>query len=257
MYRSFIQPALAIAWRQILVTSRNPTFLVPALAFPLFFMLSFGGGLSNLNRLPGFDYDAGYITFIYGFIVFQTTAFGSVAAGLSVAADFEYKFARRYLLAMEYRSAMIIGYALAGMVRSSMTLGILTAIAFIMGLKIRANALELLLMASLIVSMSMVANLWAMGVALRLRTVQAGPLMQIPILLTFFLAPAFIPRSLMEGWIRQAANFNPVTAFVEAARGLLAGEPSNLQVVYLVILGLLLAFNFWALGGLRKAEGVA
>ena len=35
--------------------------------------------------------------------------------------------------------------------------------------------------------------LWACGVAMRLRTMQAGPMMQMPVFLLLFFAPVYVP----------------------------------------------------------------
>ena len=49
--------------------------------------------------MPGFDYGAGYTTFVYGFVLLQASAFGGIFTGFSIARDFESGFARRLLLA--------------------------------------------------------------------------------------------------------------------------------------------------------------
>ena len=58
--------------------------------------------------------------------------------------------------------------------------------------------------------------LWAAGIAMRLRTVQAGPLMQMPVFLLLFLAPVYVPLSLLGGTLHSVARFNPVTYALEA-----------------------------------------
>ena len=39
--------------------------------------------------MPGFDYPAGYTTFVYGFVLLQASAFGGIFTGFSIARDFE------------------------------------------------------------------------------------------------------------------------------------------------------------------------
>ena len=43
--------------------------------------------------------------------------------------------------------------------------------------------------------------MWACGVAMRFRSVQAGPLMQTPVFMLLFLAPVYVPLDLLQGWI--------------------------------------------------------
>ena len=51
---------------------------------------------------------------------------------------------------------------------------------------------------------------------MRLRTMQAGPAMQIPVFFILFLAPVYVPLALLEGWIHAVARVNPTTYLLEA-----------------------------------------
>ncbi len=97
-------------------------------------------------------------------------------------------------------------------------------------------------------------TLWAAGVAMRLRTMQAGPLMQMPVFLALFFAPVYVPLDLLRGWIHGVATVNPVTPVMEAARGLISGHPTETLAAYSVAAALVAGFSLWALRGLRHAE---
>ena len=58
--------------------------------------------------------------------------------------------------------------------------------------------------------------LWAAGIALRFRSLQAGPLMQTPVFMIIFLAPVYVPIDLLHGWVEAVAHVNPITPIVEA-----------------------------------------
>ena len=60
---------------------------------------------------------------------------------------------------------------------------------------------------------------------MRFRTIQAGPLMQMPVFLLLFFAPVYVPLDLLDGWIHTVATVNPITYLLEAGRGLIAGDP--------------------------------
>ena len=51
------------------------------------------------------------------FVLLQSAAFGGVFTGFGIARDFESGFARRLLLAAPRRSGIVLGYALAALVR--------------------------------------------------------------------------------------------------------------------------------------------
>ena len=40
---------------------------------------------------------------------------------------------------------------------------------------------------------NLTAAMWSAGVAMRLRTIQAGPVMQMPVFIILFLAPVYVP----------------------------------------------------------------
>src|SRR5204862_2210 len=77
---------------------------------------------------------------------------------------------------------------------------------------------------------SLAATLWATGVAMRVRSIQGGPAMQIPVFLVLFLAPVYVPLGLLTGWIHAVASVNPATALLEAGRSLIAGDPVHVAL---------------------------
>ena len=51
--------------------------------------------------------------------------------------------------------------------------------------------------------------LFGIGVAMRLRTMQAGPAMQMPAFLLLFLAPVWVPYDLLTGWVAGRGRVQP------------------------------------------------
>ncbi len=92
---------------------------------------------------------------------------------------------------------------------------------------------------------------------MRLRTMQAGPAMQMPAFLALFLAPVWVPYDLLTGWVQAAATVNPVTLVLEAGRGLIAGDPVKVLAAFAAVGALAALTALWARGGLRSAERVA
>ena len=89
---------------------------------------------------------------------------------------------------------------------------------------------------------------------MRFRTVQAGPVMQMPVFLTLFFAPVYVPLSLLDGWIHSVATVNPLTRLLEAGRGLIAGEPTEIGLAFGFAAALVGLFAVWAARSLRSAE---
>jgi ABC-2 type transport system permease protein len=248
----FFGVARAVAGRQVYKYFTNPAFLAPAL-FPLFFFVAFAGGLTRVGDIPGFDYAAGYIAFQYVWALLQAVTMGGAFTGFSIAGDFENGFARRLMLAAPNRYGIILGYTLASLVRATMTGTLITVIALVTGMPI-SGGFDLFGLIAIAALANIAATLFGAGVAMILRTQEAGPIIRTPIFLVLFLAPVFVPLNLLTGWIQTAARLNPFTAILEAARGFLAGNPTNVIPAFAISLALILVLTLWAVYGLRRAE---
>lgn len=246
--------ALAVAWRSLHNYFTNPALVIPSVLFPLFFFTAFAGGLSSVGNAPGFDFADGYTTFQFVFVLLQSSAFGGVFTGFGIARDFESGFGRRLMLAAPNRTAIIAGYALSALGRAMFVWVLLTVIAFAVGMHVSGSVLDLLSLYLLAAIMSLAAVLWAAGIALRFRSLQAAPLMQTPVFLILFLAPVYVPINLLHGWVEAVAKVNPITAIVEGGRDLISGASVDVLLAYGAGLGLAALFSVWALTGLRKAE---
>jgi len=249
---SFFWVAGAVAGRQIYKYFTNPAFLAPAF-FPIFFFVAFAGGLTRVGDVPGFDYSGGYIAFQYVWALLQAVAMGGAFTGFSIAGDFENGFAKRLLLAASNRSGIILGYTIASLVRVTTTGTLVTVIALVAGIPI-SGGFDFFGLIGLAVLGNLAATLFGAGVAMVMRTQQAGPVIRTPIFMVLFLAPVFVPLNLLQGWIETIARLNPFTTILDAARGFLAGEPTSALPAYGIGVALVLAFAIWALFGLRRAE---
>ena len=249
----FARAAGAMAWRQLHVMATKPSLILPSLIFPLFFFAAFAGGLSGVDKAPGFDYP-NYTTFQFVFVLIQSAIFGGVFTGFSIAADFEFGFARRMMLATRNRAAMIAGYALTALVRAILVWTVVTAVALATGAEIDAGGLDLLSLFLVAVMLNFGATLFAAGIAMRLRTLQAAPLIQLPAFLIIMTAPVYVPRDLIQGWVATVSDVNPVTAVLEAGRNLVIGAPAETLLAFAVSAGMIAAMAIWSLRGLRAAE---
>jgi ABC-2 type transport system permease protein len=124
----------------------------------------------------------------------------------------------------------------------------------IAGMNIDGTVGQLVALLSLCVLVNLAATLFATGIALRTRTVQAGPLMQIPIFLIIFMAPVYVPYDLLTGWVSTAASLNPATAILQAGRGFISGAPETTGLAFACAAALIALMVVYALRGLRKAE---
>ena len=246
--------ATGVAWRTIRNVVKTPALLLPTLLFPLFFFTAFAGGLSQVQDVPGFDYESNYTSFQFVFVLLQSAAFGGVFTGFGIARDFEGGFGKRLLLASPNRSGIVVGYALAALARWAITATLLTTIALLAGMEFGGSPGEVIGLYTLAILLNTAALLWSAGLAFRFRSIQAGPVMQMPVFLLLFFAPVYVPLDLLSGWIEAAATLNPITYILEAGRGLLAGAPTEVALAFALAIGIGAVFAAWAVRGLRRAE---
>ena len=252
--RRFLNVTHGVAWRSIHNTLVNPAIIVPSIIFPLFFLVAFAGGLSRISDVPNFHYKPGYTSFQFVFVFLQSAAFGGVFTGFAIARDFESGFARRLLLAAPRRSGIIAGYTLGALMRWAVVGTLVTIAALIAGMNVYGNGIQLFGLLGLGIGMNFTAALWACGIAMFLRTEQAGPLIQMPVFVALFLAPVYVPLSLLTGWIHAVSSLNPITAVIEAGRGLLAGTPAKVALSFVLLAAGAALLGAFSRRGLASAE---
>ncbi len=249
----YVSVVRTVAWRNLHSAVRNPALLLPALIFPLFFYMAFAGGLSAVGDLPGFDY-YDYNAFQFVFVLLQSAAFGGVFIGFSIGADFDSGFTRRLFLAAGSRSAVIVGFGVAAVIRAAFVWALVFAIALVTGMEVAGDGVDLFGLLGLALIINVAFFLFAAGTMTRMRTLQAAPAMQLPVFFILMTAPVYVPRDLLTGWIATVSRFNPMTAIIESGRSLMAGDPFHVVLAFLAAAALAAALFVWARGGLRRAE---
>jgi ABC-2 type transport system permease protein len=246
--------ARAVAGRSLRHAFTNPALAVPSIIFPLFFLIAFAGGLQKVGDVPGFRFPSGYTAFQFVFVFLQSAAFGGIFTGFGVAADWESGFVRRILLGAPQRTGILLGYIVAAFVRWLASSLVIWIAALIAGMQVGGSGVDIAGMIGLAFLVNASATLWGVGLAMRAKSMQAGPLMQIPVFILLFLAPVYVPLHLLSGWIHGIASWNPVTAILGAGRGFISGVPHSTGLAYGCGAGLLALMATWGVSGLRRAE---
>ena len=251
---AFWDVARALAWRNLKNTIARPAVAIPPMIIPLIFFVTFAGGLAALGRAPGFNYPLNYTSFQFVFVWLQGSAFQGMFSGFLVARDFESGFARRLMLAAPNRLGILAGYMMSTLARAAVGGAVVFGVGFAAGVRTRGNIGEIAALVAIGFLLTLMASLWSAGVALRFRSIQAGPVMQLPIFLVIFLSPVFVPLALLTGWIRSPAKVNPFTILIEQGRNLLAGTHPRTALAFGVALIVILVASAWSIRGLRIAE---
>jgi ABC-2 type transport system permease protein len=252
--KRFFSVTRAVAWRSVHNTIVNPAIIVPSIIFPLFFLVAFAGGLSRISEVPNFHYKPGYTSFQFVFVFLQSAAFGGVFTGFAVARDFQSGFARRLMLGAPRRGGIIAGYVAGAFMRWLIVGTIVTIAALAAGMNVYGSGSDLFGLFGLGVGMNFTAALWAIAIAMFFRTEQAGPLIQMPVFVALFLAPVYVPLSLLTGWVHAVSRLNPVTAVMESGRGLLAGSPVKVGLAFGLLAAVAAVMAVFSRRGLASAE---
>ena len=167
---------------------KNPSLFVPPMLFPLMSFMAFAGGLSALRKVPGFDYPGGYTSFQFVFVLLQSAAFGGVFTGFSDRAGLRARLRAaaadrgaapgRPGRGVRARCADALEHRRRAADRRRARRGDA-------GGRQRHRRLRALRASPRCSTCA--GMLWACGIAMRIRSVQAGPLMQTPVFMLLFL----------------------------------------------------------------------
>ena len=214
---SSLQVTWSIAARSLKLIPRLPSTFIPSLIMPVFLTIAFTGAFSGLVLLPRFPADE-IINWFLPMTIVQGAAFAGVTTGMGVARDLENGFYDRLLSSPASRAALMAGPLVASVLRGLLPFGLLLAAAPFVGADLPGGPLGIGTLAVGSLGIALVAGGWALGLALRFKTMQSAPLMQTGIFLVFFLSTAQMPIELLTGWLHNVARFNPMTNVFELAR---------------------------------------
>lgn len=239
--------------RSVILVGRQPSIFVPSVIFPAFFVIAFGGAFSGLVLLPGFPTDH-ILNWFAPMAILQGAAFIGVGVGFGTTRDIETGFYDRFLTAPVPRAALLLGPALGAVVRCLLPFYIVLAGAALGGARLEGSALGALTLFVAAIGTSLLHAFWTTGLAYRLKTQRAAPLMQIGVFITIFLSTAQVPLSVMTGWLQPVARVNPMTQVLALSRAGFLGDVTWAEtwpgiIVLIVLVGLAL---LWAARGLVK-----
>lgn len=242
-----------VAERSLRLIPRMPSTFIPSLVMPIFFTVAFTGPFAALVNIPGFPADD-LIDWVVAFTALQGCAFAGITTGLGVARDLESGFYDRILLSPAPRRALLAGSLLAAMLRSLIALLLMLIVGFIAGAHFREGIVGIGVMAIGGLGLALVASAWSVGLALRFKTMQAAPLMQMGVFITIFLSTAQMPVELLTGWLQDVARYNPLTKVLALTRQGFLGDVTWAVTSegLLALAGMFAVLGLFAYRGMRK-----
>jgi ABC transporter DrrB family efflux protein len=231
---------------------RVPGSAIPGVLAPTIFMLGISAVFGEAAQLPGFD-ASDLRTFIVPVGMLQGAGFTGAATGVNLARDIEQGWFDRLLLAPAPRSVLLAGVVGSACLRCLLPAAFLLVVAFALGVD-WPGVPALAIAAVLVMGLAAAAACWAVTLALRFRTQQAAPLMQVGTFAAVLFTTAYAPRELLAGWLRAISDVNPVTLVLEGVRQGFVGDVTwaDTWPALVAVAGLVAVFGALALRGMRR-----
>jgi ABC-2 type transport system permease protein len=226
-----LRASLAFGWRSVLKIKHVPEQLGDVLGIPILFTLMFtylfGGALAGS---PG-----DYLQFLLPGTLVLAVVFVTVYTGVTLNRDLATGAFDRFRSLPVWRPAPIVGALIGDTGRYLLAAGLVITLGLIMGYGADGGPLGLIAAVALVIVFS-VSLSWAWtALGLVLRTPNA--VMSLGFVLLFpltFLSNIFVEPETMPAGLRAFADVNPISHLVSATRGLMEGNATTGELVYVL-----------------------
>jgi ABC-type multidrug transport system permease subunit len=231
---------------------RVPGGAIPGILAPTIFMLGLSAVFGAASRLPGFTAED-FRTFIVPVGLLQGAGFTGAATGSNLARDIERGWFDRLLLAPTPRTVVLAGIVASASLRALLPASFLLVVALLLGVDF-PGLVDIGLAALLVMGFAAAAACWGVIVALRFRTQQATPIMQVVTFTAVLFTTSYAPKDLLSDWLRTVATVNPVTLILEGIRQGFVGGLSfaDTAPALLAVAGLVAGLGALAVRGLLR-----
>ncbi|TFC47089.1 ABC transporter permease [Cryobacterium sp. TMT1-21] len=207
--------------RNLIKIKRSPDVLVFAVIQPIMFVLLFSQVYGGAISVQGTD----YVQFLMAGIFAQTVVFGSTFSGSAMAQDLKEGIIDRFRSLPMSSSAVLIGRTNGDLLLNTISMVIMMATGLFVGWRVNSSPAEFFAGVGLLLlfsySFSWVMALLGMSVKSPEVINNASFLILFPLT---FVSVAFVPSDTLPDPLRIFAEWNPVSALVQAARELFGNE---------------------------------
>ena len=214
---SFPRQVYLITQRNVLTIIRTPLALFPPLLISLFFLVIYESTLGEAATfLPGIE--GSYIGFILPLSIISASLGGASIAGTNLVRDIETGYFDKLLLTPVSRGAIVLGPIIAGAMVLGLQATLVVLVGLLMGLEAATGTLGLLAIIGIAMFIGTGFAGFTVAAALNSGNAAATNASGFIFFPLTFLAPSFVPLDLLDGWLKIAARFNPITYVLEAMR---------------------------------------
>ncbi|MHA7247788.1 ABC transporter permease [Arthrobacter tecti] len=203
--------------RNLIKIKRSPDMLIFAVLQPIMFVLLFSQIYGGSIAVEGTD----YTQYLMAGIFAQTVVFGSTFSGASMAQDLKLGIVDRFRTLPMSSSAVLIGRTVSDLVLNAISMLIMIGTGFLVGWRVNTSVPEFLAGVGLLLLFSFAFS-WVMAL-LGMMVKSAETINNASFMILFpltFISNAFVQPQNLPAPLETFANWNPVSALVQAAREL-------------------------------------
>lgn len=236
---------------------RVPGAAIPGVLAPTIFMLGISAVFGNVKGLPSFQALGidNYMAFVLPIGLLQGAGFTGAATGVNLARDIEQGWFDRMLLAPVPRPLLLVGIVASASLRALIPTSFLVLVGVIFGVKF-PGVPALLIAAVLIMTLAACSACWGTIIALRFKTQQAAPLMQVGSFIAVLFTAAYAPKESLQPWLEHIATVNPVNYVLTGVRQGFIGDVTwaHTWPAFVAGGGLLLLLSTFAVRGMGRTS---
>jgi ABC transporter DrrB family efflux protein len=253
--RMAFSDALVIAQRSLRRIPRQPdlltAFTIQPVMFVLLFVYVFGGAIET----PGYG---DYTDFLMPGIIVQSMAFGGFVTALGLSEDLGKGLIDRFRSLPMARSALLTGRTLADLATNLLSLAVLFSVGILVGWDISTGPLEVLAGIGLFILIGYTFSWVFAWVGLNSSTPETANAFGFTLIfpLTFASSAFAPPEDMPEPLQTFAADINPFSYMVDAARALFLGTPAGNDIWLAIVWALVITAVFSALSVWRYRRAV-
>jgi ABC-2 type transport system permease protein len=213
--------------RSLVLTIRQPTWIVIGIMYPVIYLVLFGPLLDGAIAQAGAGVSA-YNWFVPGLLI-QVALFGTAFGGFGLIAELRYGVVERMRVTPMSRTAMLLGRSLRDVVILLFQALIMITLAIPFGLHI--DLVGVLVTFELLALIGLVVAPLSYSAALILKSEDAfAPLVQSLVMPLLLLSGILLPMALAPDWLKFLSNLNPLTHATDAARALFNSDWGNPEI---------------------------
>jgi ABC-2 type transport system permease protein len=238
-----IRDTWLIFHRSLILTIRQPTWIVFGMMLPILYLVLFGPLLEGAVTQAGAGVNA-FNWFVPGLII-QIAIFGTAFGGFGLIAELRNGVVERMRVTPMSRTSMLLGRALPDVVLLMFQALIMILLAIPFGLTIQPGSIVAVLGLLLLLGLAIAPLSYAGGLMLKSEDAFA-PLVNSIAMPLLLLSGILLPMALAPDWLKFLSDINPLTHTVDAARALFNADWGSPEIaIGVTVTAIFAVFAIW------------